>query len=541
MSDRVRYEVCRKERIDLFLEEKLGDAELMAFERHLEACPMCREELEARTAGEVWWSAARDCLAPSGATSSRLDSASGEKAIGEATHSWGQPSAELTGQAQATLAAIKPYLAPTDDPRMMGRVGTYEVVGIVGSGGNGVVLKGFDAALNRYVAIKLLSPRLADSGAARRRFSREAQAAAAVVHDNVMAIHAVAETQGLPYLVMPYVRGPSLEKRLRAGGPLAIEEILRVGMQVAAGLAAAHAQGLVHRDIKPANILLEEGVERVKITDFGLARAADDASLTRSGVISGTPQYMSPEQARGEAVDHRTDLFSLGCLLYAACTGRSPFRAETSYGVLRKICDSEPRLLREVNPAVPSWLAKLIERLLAKEPSRRYPSAAAVSTLLEQCLAHVQQPSSVALPEDLVEPARGGFWRRAVGRVTHRRVVWAPIILLLFAVGLVAWRRQSRPVGQAFQPDGAASQPSAPQPSGSARWDDGIGEQIDGLAADAERLRRECVPDLWHDSVAGRIEQLRSDVDDAETQDSGSEGMSETQSPHHEPIKPANK
>ena len=191
-------------------------------------------------------------------------------------------------------------LAPTDDDRMIGRWGTYEVVGVVGTGGMGVVLKAFDAALNRYVAIKVLAPHLGSSGAARKRFSREAQASAAVVHDNVIEIYGVAEAAGLPYLVMPYVRGPSLQRRLDDEGPLALAEILRVGMQAAAGLAAAHAQGLVHRDVKPANILLADGIERVKLTDFGLARAADDASLTKTGVIAGTPQYMSPEQARGE-------------------------------------------------------------------------------------------------------------------------------------------------------------------------------------------------------------------------------------------------
>jgi serine/threonine-protein kinase len=167
----------------------------------------------------------------------------------------------------------------------------------------GVVLKAFDAALNRYVAIKLLSPYLGSSGAARSRFSREAQAAAAVVHDNVIEIYGVADADGLPYLVMPYVRGPSLQRRLDDQGPLALVEILRIGMQTASGLAAAHAQGLVHRDVKPGNILLADGVERVKLTDFGLARAADDASLTKTGIIAGTPQYMSPEQARGESVE----------------------------------------------------------------------------------------------------------------------------------------------------------------------------------------------------------------------------------------------
>ena len=193
-------------------------------------------------------------------------------------------------------------LAPTDDPRMMGRLGVYEVSGVIGSGGMGVVLKGHDRALERTVAIKVLAPHLASSGAARKRFAREAKAAAAVLHPNVMAIHGVANDAELPYLVMPYMRGQSLQNRLDAQGPMQTVEILRVGGQIAAGLAAAHAQGLVHRDIKPANIMLAQGLERVAITDFGLARAVDDATMTRSGVVAGTPQYMSPEQARGESL-----------------------------------------------------------------------------------------------------------------------------------------------------------------------------------------------------------------------------------------------
>ena len=204
---------------------------------------------------------------------------------------------------------------------MLGRFDGYEIVGIIGFGGMGVVLKGFEPALDRYVAVKLLVPHLASSGAARARFDREARAAAAVLHENVVAIHRVAEAKDLPYLVMPYMAGESLQKRLDERGPMQINQILRIGMQIASGLEAAHAQGLVHRDIKPANILLDKGVERVTITDFGLARAADDASLTRSGVIAGTPLYMSPEQARGEPLDCRSDLFSLGSVLYTMCVG----------------------------------------------------------------------------------------------------------------------------------------------------------------------------------------------------------------------------
>src|SRR5437868_280203 len=174
--------------------------------------------------------------------------------------------------------------------------------------------------------------------ALRRRCIREARAAAAVRNEHVIDIHAVEEADGLPYLVMEYVGGVSLQERLDRTGPLQVPEVLRIGMQAAAGLAAAHAQGLIHRDVKPANILLENGVERVKLTDFSLARAIDDANVTQSGVITGTPQYMAPEQARGEPLDARSDLFGLGSVLYALGTGRPPFRGNP-IEVLRKVAD----------------------------------------------------------------------------------------------------------------------------------------------------------------------------------------------------------
>src|SRR5207248_5976550 len=136
-------------------------------------------------------------------------------------------------------------------------------------------------------------------------------------------------------------------------GPFDVAEILRIGLQAARGLAAAHAQGLIHRDVKPGNILLENGVKRVKLTDFGLARAVDDASITQSGVIAGTPIYMSPEQAGGEPVDHRSDLFSLGSVLYAMCTGRPPFRASGVHAAIKRVIEDTPRPITEINPEMP--------------------------------------------------------------------------------------------------------------------------------------------------------------------------------------------
>src|SRR5262249_6394784 len=151
------------------------------------------------------------------------------------------------------------------------------------------------------------------------------------------------EEQPIPYLVMEYVPGETLQQKLDRVGPLEVPEVLRLGQQIARGLAAAHENGVIHRDIKPSNILLQQGAEvRVKITDFGLARAAPDASLTQSGVIAGTPMYMAPEQTLCETVDHRADLFSFGSVLYTMCSGRPPFRAPHSMAVLKRVAEDTP-------------------------------------------------------------------------------------------------------------------------------------------------------------------------------------------------------
>ena len=354
-------------------------------EAHLGGCAACRSRLDTLAASPESWSTVREQLS------------AGVEADGE--------DADAVPPIPALASLIQKILAPSDDDRMLGRLGPYEITGIIGSGGMGIVLKGHDRALDRFVAIKLLSPHLASSGAARQRFLREAKAAAAVVHDNVIAIHGVDEFAGLPYLVMPYCRGTTLEKRIRDAGPMNLREILRVGLQTARGLAAAHAQGLVHRDVKPANILLEDGVERVRITDFGLARAADDASLTVTGLLAGTPHYMSPEQALGKPLDARSDLFALGAVLFTLATGKPPFRAESSHAVLRMVTDVEPADVRLANPDMPAWLAAIIGRLLAKDPAARYQSATEVAGMLEACLAHVNDPLTIPLPPEVVRAA----------------------------------------------------------------------------------------------------------------------------------------
>lgn len=281
-------------------------------------------------------------------------------------------------------------LGPPSHPEMLGRLGRYEIERRIGSGGMGIVFKAFDTELNRPVAIKVLAPYLARNGAARQRFGRESRAAAAVVHEHVVAIHNVESDGETPFIVMQYVSGESLQARVQRLGPLSVEEILRIGIQTAAGLAAAHEQGIVHRDVKPENILLENSVDRVLLTDFGLARTVDDASLTHTGVIAGTPSYMSPEQANGETIDHRTDLFSFGSVLYFVATGHPPFRAERAMGVLHRICTTPHRPVWQVNAKIPHDLSQLIDRLLDKNPAKRVGSAAAVRETLTRILAKVQ-------------------------------------------------------------------------------------------------------------------------------------------------------
>lgn len=326
--------------------------------------------------------------------------------------------------AEIDASIDREMLEPPSHPEMLGRIGRYEIERRIGSGGMGVVFKAIDTELNRPVAVKVLMPHLARNGAARQRFSRESRAAAAVVHEHVVAIHNVDSSAKLPYLVMQYVSGESLQARTEREGPLDVDRILRIGIQAALGLAAAHEQGIVHRDIKPANILLEDGVDRLLITDFGLARTVDDASLTHTGVVAGTPSYMSPEQANGDAVDSRTDLFSLGSVLYFVATGHPPFRAERAMGVLHRICNQPHRPVWQINNTIPDALSQVIDRLLEKNPSKRFANATDVADALMRILKDKQN-------------RRSGLLNRPKTWLTRYRIVaWFVAVVMLLGAGL---------------------------------------------------------------------------------------------------------
>lgn len=378
---------CDPDSGERFVAGLLDAAEESTFVDHLNTCAACRQALETAAGDAQAWQSARDLLAYSCA-------AGRDRAHAEPEVTIGPPDAEDSPIDRASLS----FLAPSDDPAMMGRVGSYEIIGVLGRGGFGIVLKGHDRALDRNVAIKVLDPAAASVGAARERFAREARAMAAISHEHVVPVYAVDAHAGLPYFVMEYVAGGSLERRLQAQGGFDALSIVRIGLQIAQALAAAHRQGLVHRDIKPGNVLIDQGTERVRVADFGLARVANDVSSTKSGFLAGTPQYMAPEQVRGEACDARSDLFSLGAVMYALSTGHAPFRAETVYGVMQRIVHDAPRPIREQNPLVPAWLEQFILKLLEKDKLQRFASADDTARLLQEELAHLQNPSVVAEP-----------------------------------------------------------------------------------------------------------------------------------------------
>ncbi len=362
---------------------------------HLETCARCGETVETLLAGDRTAAALRGAKVEADDPSVQLLRARLAKlrpAGGSAAPQDTSPSAEAMAT-DATLPQPAPpstpdqprALAPAQQPDEIGRLGGYRILKELGRGGMGVVYQAEDPKLKRLIALKAMLPKLASSEAHRLRFVREAQAMAAVHHDNIVTIHAVDEDKGVPFLAMEFLHGMPLDQWLKNGRKPTIPQVLGLGREIAEGLAAAHERGLIHRDIKPGNIWLDSTHKgRVKILDFGLARATqEDVHLTQTGAIMGTPAYMAPEQARSEKVDARSDLFSLGCVLYKLCTGAMPFTGDTTMSLLMALAVDNPKPVRELNPDVPAELADLVTRLLEKVPAKRPQSAREVVQALQ--------------------------------------------------------------------------------------------------------------------------------------------------------------
>ncbi|MEZ6052118.1 MAG: serine/threonine-protein kinase [Planctomycetaceae bacterium] len=426
---------CDQQLLDRVLSDQSEHPDSADVIAHLSHCTACQERLDLLAADSSWWECTREYLSEE--TEATLAGPSPPHTLILPVLAESTPPPPL---------AIDEYLDPPSHPEMLGRVGKYDVEREIGRGGMSIVLRGFDSELNRPVAIKLLAPHLASSGIARQRFIREARAAAAVVHDHVITIHGIETESKLPAIVMPLIAGPSLHGHVERHGTVDPIDIARIGIQIAAGLSAAHAQGLVHRDIKPANILLENGLSRVQITDFGLARAAHDANLTQTSVITGTPHFMSPEQAEGDTIDHRSDLFSLGSVLYFMATGQLPFTGTTTMGVLRKVYKATPTRIRELNPLIPQRLESVIDKLMEKSPDDRFETASELRQYLSDYLAHLQQPTARKPPRRLLTSA-----------IRDRRRKWV-LGSLAIVIGLLAVLFASR---TGTQPKSAVERPTA--------------------------------------------------------------------------------
>lgn len=422
---------CDRQLLQASLDDRLSEAQEGQLVRHLECCSNCQAELERLAGDPQRWNRIQVAL--------RKECDHRSSSLADRS-----PSAIPTDCDGLESGFVKPsdfivdFLQPSETPNSLGRLGQIEIQQFIGQGAHGLVLKGLQVELNRLVAVKMMAPHLATIVAARKRFAREARATAAIVHPNVMPILQVDSSGQVPYLLMPYLDCQSLQQRLDKEGTLALEDVLRIAIQIARGLSAAHDQGVVHRDVKPANILLERGVERVMLTDFGLATVIDDASLTRSGLIAGTPHFMSPEQARGDSIDARSDLFSLGSVIYAMLVGRPPFRAETTYGILRRVTDEPHRPLRSFNNAIPIWLERVVNKLLSKDPAGRFRSASELAEVLQECLAHWLNPAQSKLPK---QPSGSTTWLLGL-RGLRSKAAWVGLVTLLAAVPSSLWLKK---------------------------------------------------------------------------------------------------
>jgi serine/threonine protein kinase len=420
-----------------------------ALQAHLDRCPTCRARIDAWHAANTLIPGLSDRWQPP-ASSAALD-----RAVARLSDAAPDPAPPAMPAGSAPQLS---FLQPIDRAGYLGRLGNYAVRRLIGRGGMGLVLEAEDPVLQRTVAIKMISPWGVLDAEARSRFLREARAAAAITHENVVAIHAVEELSGTPFLVLEYVPGESLEGRLRRVGALPLKNVVRLGLEVARGLAAAHAKGLIHRDIKPANILLAEDTDRAKVADFGLAKMGDEDALTLTGTLLGTPEFMSPEQAAGQEPDERSDLFSLGAVLYVAATAVSPFRGATLYDTLDNVRRCQPRPLRELDASLPDWFCELVQRLLAKDPGARIGWASAVALLLEQASATSTLndflPSRGTLP--LPKPAGAATLR---SRPAGMFVAGGSVVLAALAgLGWMLWN--PRPTGSGGSPQTASPVPA---------------------------------------------------------------------------------
>jgi len=292
----------------------------------------------------------------------------------------------------------------------MATFGRYEILGKLGEGAMGVVYRARDGAIGRVVALKMLSAELGAEDELHRRFEREAEAIGRLSHPNIVTVYDLGQANGQLYMAMELLEGDDLRSLIERKMDVPLADRVRILVQICEGLAYAHSRGVVHRDIKPANIVVTSN-GKVKILDFGLARVATRATITRKGMILGTPDYMAPEQAMGKLVDRRSDVFSTGSVFYEFLTGEKPFKGKTLHAVLFQIIQESPDPVLTLNPELPTRLAAVVHRMLVKDPDKRYQSLYEVGRDLQEMHFSLRRTRSRSvLPQ---APAAGGEEVRA--------------------------------------------------------------------------------------------------------------------------------
>lgn len=425
----VRIECPKKDALQAFARGQLSAPEAAQIQSHVDACQRCRTTLNAISPATQMFEQRDDSIASS-------------------------PTLGIRGPVLAT--DLYPFLKPGVEADELGRLGNYRVLELLGKGGMGFVFRGEDIALRRPVAIKVMRPEMNRDSKGGERFIREARTLAKIKHDHLVTIYSADQDGDIIYFAMELLEGESLESWMRSHQSADLGEIIRIAREIASGLAVLHKRKLMHRDVKPANIWLEAPNRRVKILDLGLARpdgAASYAALTDSGIVLGTPDYMSPEQANGGEVDARTDLFSLGCILYRLCTGKAPFPGKTFPDVLMALANDTPTAPIKLNAELPPPLSKLIMQMLARNPKARPASAEAVVQALDEIEFDRVDTGDRTQPIKLTKPAKSKssrclkviavpWWRRPlvlvgigigalVGLALFMAVIVAIVILLI--------------------------------------------------------------------------------------------------------------
>ncbi len=343
------------------------------------------------------------------------------------------------------------------------RIGQYTIVEELGRGGMGVVYKAHDPSLDRFVAIKVLGTHLTEDSSYVQRFSREARAAAALNHPNIVQIYTIGEDHGRHYFVMEYVKGTSVQEMIRKDGRLEPARAAGIILQAASGLAAAHGAGILHRDIKPGNLMVDErGI--VKIADFGLALAPEAATrLTATGMLMGTPGYLSPEQCLDKPADARSDIYSLGATFFEMLAGRTPFTADSPLALLRKIVEVEPPDVGDLNPDVDPELRGIVSKMMAKDPAERFQSCDEIVTVLRRWMELSGAGSSI--PAEAASRAAAAV---ATGAANAASMEQTPTVLVESGAGQAAPPPPPPPVAPAeagaADAAGAAPQLAVPPP-----------------------------------------------------------------------------